>query len=86
LIAAHRCDRNGRPALSGDIPSLKEQQRVRVGVTRWVTEIDDFSSGSTNCSRQHACRSLNRHDPAKHQLFCNPEKRGVEFIASPAAV
>ena len=55
-------------------------------MTRWVTEIDDFSFGSTNGSRQHACRSLNRHDPAKHQLFCNPEKRGVEFIASPASV
>jgi hypothetical protein len=28
---------------------------------------------------------VNRREPGKHRLFCNPEKRGVTFIAGLAA-
>jgi hypothetical protein len=48
-------------------------------------EIDYFSFVSGNSSRQDACRPLNRRDPRKRELFCNPERRGVEFIADVAA-
>ena len=49
------------------------------------TETEDFSFGSTNGSRQDACRPLNRLDPGKHRLFCNPERRGVDFRSGLAA-
>jgi hypothetical protein len=50
-----------------------------------VTKIDDFSFGSANSRRHDACRRLTSRNPGKHRLFCNPERRGVEFIARVAA-
>jgi hypothetical protein len=50
-----------------------------------VSEIDDFSFASANSSRRVACRPLDRHGPSKQDLFCYPERRGVEFMAGVAA-
>jgi len=50
-----------------------------------VTETKGFRFGSTTGIRQDACRPLNRPDPGKHRLFCNPERRGVAFIGGLAA-
>jgi hypothetical protein len=65
--------------------SQKAAARRRRGDAAAATEIDDFSVYSANSSRQDACRPPNRSDTPKHRLFCNLERRAVEFIASLAA-
>ena len=44
-----------------------------------------FCFGSTNGSQQAACRPVHPPDAGKHRLFCNPERRGVAFIAGLSA-
>ena len=66
--------------------SLDERQRASPAIIATeVTEIDDFSCGSTNSSRRDACQPQDRSDTGKHRLFCNLERRDVEHIASLAA-
>src|SRR5450755_4530250 len=62
-------------------PFLEEHEHVPFAVTREVTEIGDFSFGSANSSRRDICRTPDRGDPSKQRLFCNPNRRGVQFIA-----
>ena len=64
----------------------EEQQHAGLaGHPADLAEIDDFSVGRANSSRDGACQPVNRRDPGKHRLFRNPDRPGVEFIAHLAA-
>jgi hypothetical protein len=81
------CCYGRRLPLKRDGRFLEDQQPTPdlAGDAAQVTQTDDLCCGWANGNGRPLCRPLNRPDPGKHQLFCNPERRAVAFIANLAA-